>query len=87
MWGETQRAKGRDKRSVGLVVAGGNMMGHKTTKSWYDDAIIAQKQYLNMSFYLNHAAKIRLFSDMCKLKKLKSFSYYEYISYFCTKIK
>ena len=77
---ETQRSEGRDEHAVALIVACINTMGHKPSQAWHNDAIITQKQYLNMSFYLNHGAKLRLFSDIGKLKKLKSFFNYEYNS-------
>jgi hypothetical protein len=33
-------------------------MRHEATQSGYDDAIVAQQKYLNMSFQFNHGCKI-----------------------------
>ena len=43
---------------VPLVIARIDMVRHKTSQTWDNDAVVAQQKYLNMSFKLNHVCKI-----------------------------
>ena len=55
------------------------MMRHKPTKIRHYDAIIAEQEYLNMSFQLNHDCKITTFFQNKQIKKLN----FSFISIFC----
>ena len=58
---EPERAQRGQEHAVPLVVARLDMMRHKTSQTWDNDAVVAQQKYLNMSFKFNHVCKITAF--------------------------
>ena len=66
---ESQGTKRGEEESVFLVVLRIYIMRHEASQIGYDDAIVAQQKYLNMSFQFNHVCKIKAFFGNKQIKE------------------